>query len=274
MSGFKGLKKAINIVLVLALIVFVWWFNTYTLKTETVEISDSRIRNEITIVQISDLHGYEFGRDNQSLIDGIKEQKPDLIFATGDMFSNGSEDGQEIALKLLSALTDVAPVYYVNGEHDNLDEFDLSLEKAGVNVLDYEDEVVNIGETRLHLYGINNVYYTDSFDLANEYTLDESEYNILLAHIPNFSKFASFGMDLSLCGDTHGGQVRLPFVGAVYSSKGWFPEKNGEYMDGLYELDGKKLFISSGLGSNPIPLRFWNRPEISVIKLVPEQNNV
>lgn len=269
MNGLKGLRKAINIVLMLALIVFVWWFNTFTLKTETVEIRDSRIKDEITIVQISDLHDYEFGKDNCSLIEEIKEQEPDLIFATGDMFSNGSENGQEVALRLLSALADIAPVYYVNGEHDNLDDFDLSLEEVGVNVLDYEDEVIEIGETKLHLYGINNVYYSDSFDLANEFTLDESAYNILLAHIPNFSKFASFGIDLSVCGDTHGGQVRLPFIGAVYSSKGWFPERNGEYIDGLYELDGKNLFISSGLGSNPIPVRFWNRPEISVIKLVP-----
>lgn len=270
MQGLKGLKKAINLVLVLALIVFVWWFNTYTLKTETLEISDSRIKDEVTIVHISDLHGYEFGRENQSLIDGIREQEPDLIVATGDMFSNGSEQGREVALKLLTALAEIAPVYYVNGEHDNSDSFNSELEQAGVNVLDYEDEVVEIGRTKLHLYGINNVYYTNSFDLANEFEIDDSSYNILLAHIENFDKFASFGIDLSLCGDTHGGQIRLPFVGAVYMEDTWFPERGGKYVDGLYELDGKKLFISSGLGSNPIPARFWNRPEISVIKLVPQ----
>lgn len=269
MQGLKGLKKAINLVLVLALIVFIWWFNTYTVKTETIEISDSRIKDEITIVHIADLHGYEFGKDNNSLIDGIAEQTPNFIVATGDMFSNGSEEGREVALKLMSALTEIAPVYYVNGEHDNSDSFDFELEQSGVKVLDYEDEVVEIGSTKLHLYGINNVYYTDSFDLANEFILDEGAYNILLAHIQNFSKFASFGIDLSLCGDTHGGQVRLPFVGAVYMEDTWFPERDGRYVDGLYELDGKKLFISSGLGSNPIPARFWNRPEISVIKLVP-----
>jgi len=272
MQGLKGLKKAINIVLVFALIVFLWWMNTYTLKTETVEISDSRIKDEITIVHITDLHGYEFGKDNNSLVDGIREQNPDFIVATGDMFSNGSEDGREVALELFSALVEVAPVYYVNGEHDNSDSFDSELEQAGVKVLDYEDEVLTFGQTKIHLYGINNVYYTDSFDLANEFVLDDSAYNILLAHIENFSKFASFGIDLSLCGDTHGGQVRLPFIGAIYADGVWFPERYGNYIDGLYELDGKKLFISSGLGSNPIPVRFWNRPEISVIKLVPDKN--
>ena len=174
----------------------------------------------------------------------------------------------------MGELTSIAPVYYVNGEHDNSDSFNSELEQAGVIVLDYKDEVVTIGKTTLHLYGINNVYYTNSFDLANEFELDESAYNILLAHINNFEKFASFGVDLSICGDTHGGQVRLPYVGAVYMDGVWFPENEGKFVDGLYEIDGKKLFISSGLGSNPIPVRLWNRPEISVIKLVPEQNNV
>ena len=267
------LRKAVNTILVFAVLVFIWWFNTYTLCVETVEISDSRIKNKVTIVQISDLHDYSFGNDNSSLINKISAQNPDFIVATGDMFSNGSVEGRQVALALMTELVDVAPVYYVNGEHDNLDDFDAELEEAGVNVLDYEQDVVTVGETKLHLYGINNVYYTDTFDLSNEFTLDETAYNVLLAHIQNFEKFAAFGMDLSLCGDTHGGQVRLPFVGAVYMDDTWFPDRNGGYIKGLYELDGKKLFVSGGLGSNPIPVRFWNRPEISVIKLVP-QNNV
>lgn len=268
----KWLKRTIKIVLFILVLVFLWWFNTFTLKTETFEVSNAKIKDEITIVHIADLHGQEFGSDNSSLIDDIREQNPDIICATGDMYSNGSEQGREVALKLLNALTDIAPVYYVNGEHDNSDSFNSELELAGVKVLDYEDEVIEIGQTRLHLYGINNVYYTDSFDLSNEFVLDDSAYNILLAHIQNFDKFASFGVDLSLCGDTHGGQVRLPFVGAVYMEGKWFPEDDGVYVDGMYEQNGSKLFISSGLGSNPISLRFWNRPEISVIKLVPGQN--
>lgn len=274
MKGSKVLKNLIKLVLTLALIVFIWWCNTYTLKTETVVISDERIKDEIVIVQISDLHGQEFGTNNKNLIEHISSYSPDLIFATGDMYSNGSDEGRDIALRLLSELVDVAPVYYVNGEHDNSNEFDTQLEEAGVIVLDYEDEVVEIGQTKLHLYGINNVYYSESFDLANEFVLDDSAYNILLAHIQNFEKFSSFGIDLSICGDTHGGQVRLPFVGAVYMDGVWFPESKGQYVDGLYEKNGTKLFVSSGLGSTPIPVRLWNRPEVSVIMLVPEQNNV
>lgn len=271
MKGLKVLKKIIKILLIFALIVFIWWCSTYTLKSETVEISDERIKDEIVIVQISDLHGQEFGTNNKNLIEHISSYSPDLIFTTGDMYSNGSDEGREIALHLLSELVDVAPVYYVNGEHDNSEEFSLKLEQAGVKVLDYEDEVVEIGQTRLHLYGINNVYYTDSFDLSNEFALDDSAYNILLAHIQNFEKFSSFGIDLSICGDTHGGQVRLPFVGALYADGVWFPESKGQYVDGLYEKNGTKLFISSGLGSSPVPVRLWNRPEVSVIMLVPEQ---
>ncbi len=268
----KGLKRLVNFILTVVVIAFIWWFNTYTLRVETVEVRDARIKDEVTIVQISDLHGYVFGNENCNLVDEITAQNPDFIVATGDMFSNGSADGREVALALMTKLVSVAPVYYVNGEHDNLDEFDEQLESVGVNVLDYEDEVVMIGETKLHLYGINNVYYTETFDLSNEFTLDETAYNILFAHIQNFEKFSEFGIDLSLCGDTHGGQIRLPFVGAVYMEDTWFPDYKGEYIKGLYELDGSKLFVSGGLGSNPVPARFWNRPEISVIKLIPQNN--
>ena len=79
-------------------------------------------------------------------------------------------------------------------------------------------------------------------------------------------------MDLSLCGDSHGGQVRLPYLGGLNNRGEWFPERSGtdaRYVKGLYEEGGKNLFVSGGLGNYPVPVRFLDRPEVAVIRLLP-----
>lgn len=246
--------------------------STFSIRSHHVIISSEKIHDEITICQISDLHGFTFGKDNQRLVKAIAKQKPDIIVATGDMFTYGDRDGESNALALLTQLTKIAPVYYVNGEHDNRRVFFYHLEDASIHVFNYDDELIKIKNTTLHLFGINNVFYTDTFDLHNEWDsdLNPDHFNIMLAHIENFDKFREFGIDLTLSGDTHGGQIRLPIIGAIYNGKDWFPDLKGEYIKGLYEKDGAYLYVNSGLGSNPIPIRLFNHPEIAIIHLRPQ----
>ncbi|MBQ7957785.1 MAG: metallophosphoesterase [Clostridia bacterium] len=256
-----------------ACIVFcIWLFSTFTLTTEEVVIKSNKIKNEITIVQISDLHGSVFGMNNSWITKKIDDAQPDFVVITGDMYTRESEDGRNTAVKLMKKISENHDVYFVNGEHDNDEGYYNELRENGVKYLDYKSEDITVGKTPLRLYGITNVYYSPTFDLNNEFTLDESKYNILLAHICNKEAFAGFGMDLCLCGDTHGGQVRLPVIGGLYGTTGWLPEirdKNA-FIKGLYEYENTSFFISSGLGNYPIPLRFMNRPEVVVIKLMPE----
>ena len=271
----KRRRRLLILLIIMVLLVGCWWFNTFTLTQNVISIADDKIKGAVTIVQITDLHGASFGQNNQQLIDKIAEAQPDLIAVTGDMYSAGDNAGQATALALLAALADEYPVYYVNGEHDNDEAFHQDLVANGVHVLNYQSEEIVVNETSLCLYGINNMYYSPTFDLANEFTLDPEKYNILLAHASNFAAFSDFGIDLSLCGDTHGGQIRLPFIGALNNRGVWFPEMtaadNGEaeYTKGLYSDEEHQLFISSGLGNYPLPFRLFNRPEIAVIHLVP-----
>ena len=261
-------------VLALLLLGLFWWFETFTLTTTECTIEDEAIQTPVTIVQLTDLHGATFGRDNSALLSRVREAAPDLIAVTGDMHSYGDAGEQETAERLLAVLAEEYPVYLVNGEHDRSDSYLDTLRSSGVHVMDYQMEELSIGDTRLTLYGINNVYYSSTFDLANEFTLTPDSYHILLAHMDNFEAFARFGIDLTLCGDTHGGQVRLPFVGAVYNQDVFFPEltqpgSTAARTKGLYQLGDSLLFVSSGLGSHPVPLRLFNRPEIAVIHLEP-----
>jgi len=184
------------------------------------------------------------------------------------------EKGKQIALKLLQELAKSYKVYFVNGEHDCDEKFIQNLKDNEVNVLDYKKEIIAIKNTKINLYGITNQYYSATFDLKNAFEINKEEYNILLAHISNFEEFEQFGIDLSLCGDTHGGQVRLPFLGAIINRGIWFPEivQKGlnvetNYIKGLYSINNSYLYVSSGLGNYPISIRLFNRPEIAVIKL-------
>lgn len=261
-----------NFTLYCLILAGIWYFNTFTLKTTEITIESGQIKSPVTIVQLTDLHGASFGENNRYLIERVKTADPDFVAVTGDMYTAGDREGEDTAVRLLSELADMYPVYSVNGEHDNDGDYERKLKQAGVDVLDYESRDIEAGDTVLRLYGITNVYYSDTFDLTNEFVLDESCYNILLAHISNFEDFAGFGMDLSLCGDSHGGQVRIPGLGGLNNRGEWFPElgsTDARYVKGLYEENGKKLFVSGGLGNYPVPVRFLNRPEAAVIHLVP-----
>lgn len=266
-------KKNIGfrVVCLCAVVFCLWLFSTFTLKTTNSEIISSKVNDTITIAHITDLHGLNFGINNSSIIKRIEKSNPDFIAVTGDMYTNHTDDGKETALKLMKQLAEKYTVYYVNGEHDNDEDFLIQLENYGVHVINYLYEDIRIGSTDIRVYGINNVYYSSTFDLNNEFTLDKSKYNILLAHSCNKEAFASFGADLCLCGDTHGGQVRLPFIGGVYGSSGWFPEMKDKnaFVKGVYKCENTDFFISSGLGNYPLPIRFLNRPEVAIIKITP-----
>lgn len=265
----------LGFLLFLLVLVAFWWFETFTLTVSEVTVKHEKIKNDITIVQLTDLHGASFGINNSTLIKKIDNESPDLIAITGDMYTHSDRSGRETATRLITDLSKKYPVYLVNGEHDNNDEFLSDLKERNVHVLDYRKEKITVGNTDLTLYGINNLYYSPTFDLANEFTLDPNQYNILLAHIDNLEAFSRFGIDLSLCGDTHGGQVRLPFVGALNNQGIWFPERGVNTgsitrTKGLYTKGDSTLFVSSGMGNYPVPIRFMNRPEIAVIHLQPE----
>ncbi len=253
------------------ILLFLWWVNNFTISTNEYTVKSKLINDEIKIVHISDLHDTSFGKGDKALIKRIVSQKSDFVAVTGDMFSHYSEKGKEKSLVFLTELAKYVNVYYVNGEHDDEEDFFKALENAGVNVINYEDEVIIVKNTKLHLYGIDNVYFPKNFDLNNAFKPDSENFSILLSHLSDrFDNFRFFGIDLTLSGDTHGGLFRLPYVGAVYDREQFFPDLNGEFVKGLYKVDESYIHISGGLGNHPLPVRFFNRPEVAVITLLPE----
>lgn len=274
----KSKYRLRRVCFVIVLITFVWWFNNYTLKTTKISIESSKIKSPVRIAAISDLHASTHGISNKRIVKRIRKSEPDVVLILGDMYTSGSLwDEIQIAVDLTEEIVNEGyPVYFVTGEHDTSEKYIEKIAKAGANVMNYRSEIIDINGSRLKIMGIDNVYYSGTFDLNNEFTIDDNCFNILLAHIPNYEKFADFGADLTICGDTHGGMVQLPFdLGPVYSSEYGtiFPQITLKgttvYDKGLFEYENGAMFITSGIGDAPIPIRFNNRPEVAVIDIVP-----
>lgn len=275
------------------------YLDNLTFEEDFYQVGSGKIGGNLRIIQLSDLHDASFGKDNETLIGRISVLKPDIIVTTGDMVDK--HDSVDNVVSLYAKLTEIAPVYcaYGNNEDDIVyashmtreeldsmtdgdpeklkksdDAFRAALEKVGVHVLLNEKASAQIGENTVDIYGVLTTnpsafwnYCEDSYDgFLNE---DTGNLKVLLCHEPYI--FETFGEgywgDLVLCGHTHGGVVRLPYLGGLYERKnGLFPEKKPDdtYIAGKYDLSGKTLIVSRGL-SNKGVVRIGNQPELVII---------
>lgn len=279
----KKKKKKINakkLLIFILVILLIWVFNNFTVKQTRVNVFSDKIRTEFKIAVISDMHISFFGPSIDSVIKKIDKGEPDLVCILGDMYSNGDEnEHMSEAVELAEGIIDCGyPVYFVPGEHDNENEYIDMLRDAGVKVMDYKEEYITIGANEIQILGIDNVYFSPTFDLNNAFSLSGNRFSLLLAHIPNYEAYSEFGADLTVCGDSHGGIIQLPFgKGPAYDSDTgtWFPElfnsRSDIYDKGLFPYTGGNMFITSGLGAYPVPARLNNRPEVAFITVSPQQ---
>lgn len=224
------------------------------------------------IVQVSDLHDAELGKNHERVLELIRKAKPDVIFLTGDMIDGheGRTD-TDLTVSFVKQAMEIAPCYYVTGNHEGMLPYDVyaGMEKAlvalGVKVLHRESvTLVRNGDTAT-IVGIDSPSFLHpNLPITPLSTLCENNYSILLAHHPeHIDSYAAEGADLVFSGHAHGGQFRLPFVGGLYApGQGLFPA----YDSGLYTVpteEGETLLcVSRGLGNSSFPIRFGNRPEV------------
>lgn len=234
------------------------------------EYSSSKVPSEFDgykIVQISDLHHKNFGRNQSELIQAIQEEEPDLILLTGDIVDKNHTDMAPVE-NLIKGISSLAPVYYVTGNHEldmgavkQYDALEMLFQQYGIVDLDDRSVEIKQGEASIYVHGqkFRSYYITDYLPLA-----DESKFNILLYHCSDyFDLINDYGYDIIFSGHSHGGIVRLPFVGGVFGNSGdFFPD----YAGGTYTENGCTLFASRGLGDAKIP-RFYNPPEVVSVTL-------
>lgn len=218
------------------------------------------------ITQISDFHCQDFGYQESELIQAIRDTNPDIIVFTGDSI----DDEHTIAnyAYLLEGIHNIAPIYYINGNHeyDKTAPFIESLalhKKYGVIDLNDQSFVLTRQNDSIRLTGLD--FQKTMLNLRDTISYaDTSFFNILLYHgTDKFDGIAPYNYDLVLSGHTHGGIIRLPFIGGIITNeKELFPK----YDSGTFTVGHSTMISSRGLGDASIP-RFRNPREIVSITL-------
>lgn len=262
-----------------ALLLGLGWYGNKTIETSTYTISSAQLPAAFSgfrIVQISDLHGAQFGAAQSRLLDAVRESAPDLIALTGDLADSYAPDDGLAAL--LRALGAIAPVYYVTGNHEwvmpraQRSALFSALAACGVVRLENEYRILTRGEARIVLAGVDDpngpLERKSAAQLLREVRAAEGEdaYVVLLAHRNDqLPLWAGLGVDVVLCGHAHGGVVRLPLLGPVFGTHyELFPDD----AEGLYHEGATTQLVSRGLGqSRRIPFRVLNRPELPLVIL-------
>ncbi len=239
----------------------------------------------LTIAQISDLHcgphiPPSYIRHAVALANGLKA---DLVLLTGDFVTRSAHYSAACA----QALADLRPpygVYAVLGNHDNWTDPDIvaaNLERVGITVLRDARHPLEVGGSRLWLLGVEDTGYTGwrgspfhrfrerwqpaADRLAALLTdIPQEEPRLLLVHNPDFTEMLPPGrVDLALCGHTHGGQVRLPLIGAPIVPS-CFGQK---YRSGLVQGPRTLVYVNRGIGLVSPPIRLNCRPEVTLLRL-------
>jgi len=245
--------------------------------TTIVEFRELPQNNDLKICLISDLHN---NRKNLSkLMENIALFSPDIILLAGDLV-NKHKPVNKVANKFLAAVAALSvPVYYSAGNHElslienfpeswqtylkNLPEGICYLENASALFLQNNEICITGLSLPREFYKKGRLY--DKPEELPEIDVPAHKFHILLAHHPEYaSMYSKYGADFVVSGHLHGGLLRLPVIGGVVSPRLRLPDCDA----GLMELSDKsKIFVSRGLGSHTIPLRFFNRVEVNFIIL-------
>ena len=262
---------------------------------------DSRVR----VIQISDLHTTSYGQNNKKLLERIEALDPDIIICTGDIVDSAKND-VNYAVALGQELAKIAPAYYVYGNNEvesiydiplnkseldkkfgfnenNRDEtallkikdsFEEKLEKTGIKVLKNEKDTIKVKTMTIDVYGIltsnpSSFWSYTEKSFADYIYEDTDNLKITAVHEPFiFEEFQpEFWGDLMVCGHTHGGVVRVPVLGPLFThEEGLFPERSGKFVYGKYSAAGRPLIVSAGL-ENLNVFRINNQPELVIIDI-------
>ena len=275
-------KKYLSVILAILFSVLVLWtiWGNVTVGVTHYSVTGKQLPDSFDgfkIAVVSDLHNARFGRDNSQIVRKIEEEHPDIIAITGDLVDANRTD-METAIALVHKLMQLAPCYYVTGNHEAWigKQFSVLEEMLlAENVQILHDEVIRLerdGQT-IQLAGLDDPDFTERDTVVQQSLLQtkrnqmnlSKEYCILLSHRPEtFEAYVEENIDLVLSGHAHGGQFRLPFIGGIVApDQGLFPK----YTAGEYIRNNTTMIVSRGVGNSIIPVRFNNRPEIVVIEL-------
>ncbi|MCR8643888.1 metallophosphoesterase [Paenibacillus sp. N1-5-1-14] len=253
------------------------WGERFNYETKKVELPCKRLPSSLDglrVAHISDTHlGFFYNLDQlKPVVEKLNALEPDLICFTGDLFDHIVENAKECSA-LLRTLQAPLGKWACLGNHDyeaKVRAVKSVLTEGGFRVLQNEHERIRAGAGGdfLTIAGLDDSLVGRPNMKATLHNMDSQAFTILLSHESGVADQAlEYPIDLVLSGHSHGGQVRIPLVGAVF-----VPQMGDTYIMGHYMLQRDQspplhVYVNRGIGTTHLPIRFLCRPEITLITL-------
>lgn len=258
------------------------------LSVKEYEIKSPKLKKDVTVAFLSDMHNKEHGKDNYKLIEAIRQSKPDIVLVGGDMIIAKPGKGCDVPLRLMGYLQEYN-IFYGIGNHEyrmklyrddygeQYEQYIARLEELGVTVLTNDNTYLDEYNIEIQGLMIDKKYYkrTVKCHMEDEYLEDviglgkEGAFRVLLAHNPEYFYAYKKYADLVVSGHVHGGIMKIPGLGGVISPRlRLFPKYDG----GRFDEDDSTMIVSRGLGSHTLPIRVFNPAELDIVHLKCEQN--
>ena len=286
------IKKYFLLIIILILAGYSYFIEPNRLELNRYVVQDEQLKG-IKIVFASDFHVKPYGQKRlDKIVEMINGENPDIVVSAGDYVCGHTRHSTmpiENIAKTLSKVKAKYGFYTSLGNHDGWydpAEIAMNLEENGIKVLSNSHTMVNIRGQKLYIAGIedydtgNPEIYKALEGIETDKNGEHNEPIIMLSHSPDMFPKMPTAITLVLSGHTHGGQVRLPLLGPIFTAsryhdkyaKGWKQEYNKE----LLKVDTTKpiklqrqiktLFVTRGIGVSILPFRFNCVPEINVIE--------
>lgn len=268
-SIFKYLALLIIFLTIVA--IYSYYIETKRIIVKEYSIINKKIPNKFDgtkIVHFSDLHFGTSIKENE--LEKIKTKmntlNPELVIFTGDLVDDGYQITEEQKNKLINFLNEInAKIgkYIIRGNHDLTDIYDSIITKTDFIELNNINKNIFKEDSKIKIIGLDD-YLEGNQNIENAFDFESEDlYTILITHEPDtIDKIKDYNIDLMLSGHSHNGQIRIPFIGAVYT-----PIGSKKYYDERYLIDETSLYISSGLGTTVIPFRLFNKPSFNLYRL-------
>ena len=264
------MKTIIIIVLIILAIVFIYmrFIATSGFIVKEYGINSNNLPtnfNGLKIAHLSDIHFATVGKEKlDKIVNEVNIMKPDIVVFTGDLydeFTNLTDANREEIKDALNKIEAKLGKYAVSGNHDYAYEgYKELIEDSGFVYLDSDKVTLyNDSSTPIVICGYPS-YLKDEPD----YDIDIPDYfKIALIHEPDaIDSIIDKDFDIVLAGHSHGGQVRLPFIGAIRKVEG-----SKKYYDEYYNVSNSSLYISYGLGETMLKVRFFDRPSYNMYRI-------
>jgi len=266
----KGAVAAIGMALLTGGYASVW--EPHRLEVNRLSLSFPELPTSfdgMRVVQFSDVHLGFFTNDDHihNMAEAIRQLQPDLLCFTGDIVDDYADSMQDY-LPVLAAMEAPLGKYAVLGNHDyrGIPEGVQALYKhTGFRLLKNEHEILERHGEQLAIVGLEDLLLSEP-DLPRAMAgIPAAMFKLLLMHAPDFAdQAAAAGIHLQLSGHSHGGQIRVPFLGALKT-----PPGGRKYVQGLYSVGERKMpiYVNRGIGMTQLPVRVLCPPELTVLTL-------